>query len=82
MKAPCDATTGGDRDVCEPREEYSFVHARAIFSQPIERRGMDSEKWRPSMEASLTLRSSRTIDKEESGLRYCFASYFIFPHSR
>lgn len=38
MKAPCDATTGGGRDFCKPREEYGFVRARAIFCRPTERR--------------------------------------------
>jgi len=74
MKAPCDATTGGGRDFCGPREEYAALYALARFSPAgrpegegggggERRRGLDTEK--STMEASQ-VGSSRTIDKEET----------------
>lgn len=80
MKAPCDATTGGGRDFCEPREEYGFV--RAIFCRSVEGRegGPESEKFATMDRSSYTSDSalvSESIVKEASGLRYYFA-YSIF----
>lgn len=91
MKAPCDATTGGGRDFCEPREEYGFVRARARDSLLVDRerererkKDLDSEKSRPSMEASyVRLRAHlEQLTKKSWNYVFIFRVVFYLPVTR